>query len=176
MNIIDEIKDSKQQKIYNKYASRIPFDVISFAQDLGIEVLESDKLEKTTRGYIKEFPNNKVVICINKNNYFNRKRFTIAHELGHYFLHREKLINMIIEAENYEPAMYHNDDLNNEEKEANNFGATLLMPKEQFVKLWNIEDYPIEAMAKYFLVSELAIYNRARFLGLISNSHLNCEW
>jgi Zn-dependent peptidase ImmA (M78 family) len=177
MNILDVIKDPKQLKIYNQYASSTPFDVISFAQDLGIEVLESDQLEKTTRGYIKEFSNNKVVICVNKNNYFNRKRFTIAHELGHYFLHRGKLKNTIIEAEDYQDnAMYHDETLNQEEKEANNFGATILMPKEQFIKLWNMDNYPVEMMAKDFLVSELAIYTRAKFLGLIGDFRMNCEW
>lgn len=175
MNIIDVIKDPKQQKIYKKYASSIPFDVISFAQDLGIEVLESDQLEKTTRGYIKEFSNNKMVICVNKNNYFNRKRFTIAHELGHYFLHRSALSKIRIDAEDYEP-MYHDETLDQQEKDANDFGASILMPQEPFTKLWNQKDYPVEAMAKYFLVSELAIETRAKFLGLMSDNPLNCPW
>lgn len=179
MNIIDVIKDQKEQLIYSKYASSVPFDVISFARNLGIEVIENSELPESTSGYIKEFNNKKIVICVNKSHYFNRKRFTVAHELGHYFLHREKLKEGVLEEVHreklknniYNNAMYRDSnqvDSLDIENAANDFGANLLMPEMYFVKLWNRDDFSIRDMAKYFLVSESAIITRARFLDLIS--------
>lgn len=62
-----------------------------------------------------------------------RVRFTIAHELGHYFIdeHRNKLKNGISLSfrGNYNPS-----ELKKIESAANHFAANLLMPKKQFIR------------------------------------------
>lgn len=68
-----------------------------------------------------------------KNSESGRKRFTIAHELGHYFIdeHREKLKKGI--------SLAFKENLNKSEIKkveiaANHFAANLLMPKNHFIK------------------------------------------
>jgi Zn-dependent peptidase ImmA (M78 family) len=70
------------------------------------------------------------IISINSNIKFEgKKRFTLAHELGHLEMHRDKLL-------------YHNDNdgtlqyfkSGNQETEANEFASELLMPHHLFIK------------------------------------------
>jgi hypothetical protein len=55
-----------------------------------------------------------------------RQRFTAAHELGHFLLHRDRMTGFIADADISET-----DDATNEmEREANRFAAELLMPED----------------------------------------------
>ena len=59
-----------------------------------------------------------------------RARFTIAHELGHYFIHRKQFPNGIRCTE--EDFIQWDSEFNRVEAEANQFAATLLMPLDDF--------------------------------------------
>lgn len=86
-----------------------------------------------------------------------RDRFTIAHELGHYFLHSlfgEKTIK--INREGSDPT----------EWEANWFAAGFLMPADSFQEEWQKLGGNIEAMAARFNVSTQTVKIRANVLGL----------
>lgn len=65
-----------------------------------------------------------------------RKRFTVAHEFGHYFndAHRQKLKQGIWLAHTSDYSMFSSNPL---EKEANHFASNLLMPKSRFIKKCN---------------------------------------
>jgi len=74
-----------------------------------------------------------------------RIRFTIAHELGHYFIdaHRSKLSKGI--------SLSFKEELNESESKkteiaANHFAANLLMPKLHFVKLAQKSDYGLSGI------------------------------
>ena len=55
-----------------------------------------------------------------------RRRFTAAHELGHFVLHKDRMAGFIADADISET-----DEANGDmEREANRFAAELLMPKE----------------------------------------------
>lgn len=89
-----------------------------------------------------------------------RKTFTLAHELGHYLLHegQEKL--------RFDVFDYSSDSkIVLEETEANYFAASLLMPKYEISRLWDIT-HNISAIAPYFGVSESAVRTRIRWLHL----------
>ena len=58
-----------------------------------------------------------------------RDRFTIAHELGHYFLH-------YLHAKREDPASFGRGDRNLVETQANVFASSLLMPAKQFTTHW----------------------------------------
>lgn len=62
-----------------------------------------------------------------------RKRFTIAHEYGHYFNdeHRNKLKQGISLAHTADYNMFSSNPI---EKQANHFASNLLMPKRRFIK------------------------------------------
>lgn len=84
-----------------------------------------------------------------------RERFSIAHELGHYFLH-SKMGEKQIRATRYGSSPV--------EWEANWFAAELLMPENLFREL--ASDRDDEALAAHFFVSPAAAKVRRTALGL----------
>ncbi|MCG7284798.1 ImmA/IrrE family metallo-endopeptidase [Cellulomonas sp. ACRRI] len=88
-----------------------------------------------------------------------RDRFTIAHELGHYFLHYR-----LPKVEG--PRRYGRGQRNRAETEANVFASTLLMPAKEFKKVWSRSDGDEWKVARHFEVSPLAATVRAEVLGL----------
>jgi len=95
--------------------------------------------------------NGRFVVLFNSNfgNEDNpRVRFTIAHELGHYFIDEHR---RYYEAGNTHNSTFSFDPSQQEELEANHFAANLLMPKSIFEPLV-LDSFPgwntIEAMAQ----------------------------
>ncbi|WP_245443046.1 ImmA/IrrE family metallo-endopeptidase [Methylobacterium terrae] len=97
-----------------------------------------------------------------------RDRFTIAHELGHLFLHYAMIVR------NFPGAMMiatrwvkeDNDDLKRAEWEANWFAAAFLMPAAKFKKCLEENDGHVNVVAVQFGVSPKAAEVRAQSLGL----------
>lgn len=158
--ILQIIKKDSHKIIYQKYKGQNPFNVVEFGKNLGIQIKESNELPKNISGFIKKLEDESIAICVNSYNSLERKRFTVAHELGHYFLHEDLLKDGIVDSLNRDGAE------NKIEYEANDFAANLLMPVMDFTKLWHDSSMNIEYMSRYFLVSQNAILTRARFLKL----------
>ncbi|HEY3316583.1 MAG TPA: ImmA/IrrE family metallo-endopeptidase [Bacillota bacterium] len=90
-----------------------------------------------------------------------RQRFTIAHELGHYLLHRRDVGYF----------MCNDRSQNWREREANQFAADVLMPEDLVVATWP-EVRQTKWMATFFAVSELAMGRRLGELGLKEPANL----
>lgn len=88
-----------------------------------------------------------------------RDRFTIAHELGHYFLHY-RYPNL-----GYEKG-FGRGARSRAETEANVFASSLLMPEEDFKSKWNELGGDVWLMASHFDVSPAAAQVRAEVLSL----------
>lgn len=88
-----------------------------------------------------------------------RDRFTIAHELGHYFLHYRF-------AEAAGERSYARGGQNRAETEANVFAAALLMPGQAFGQTWQAHGGDAWRVAGHFGVSPAAARVRAEVLGL----------
>lgn len=88
-----------------------------------------------------------------------RDRFTIAHELGHYFLHYR-----LAKVEGNK--RFGRGDRNRAETEANVFASALLMPAEDFTQLWHEVDGDEWQVARRLDVSPAAASVRAEVLGL----------
>ncbi|MGV1005135.1 MAG: ImmA/IrrE family metallo-endopeptidase [Candidatus Nanopelagicales bacterium] len=88
-----------------------------------------------------------------------RDRFTIAHELGHYFLH-------YLYPKRAAAASFGRGERNIVETQANVFASSLLMPAEQFRAAWRKHGGNARALAKIFDVSPAAVEVRAEVLGL----------
>lgn len=114
---------------------------------------------------------NKKYLYINSVDSPQRKRFTIAHELGHWVLHQQEL------ATNKEIAVLYRRPLGTEEsdrleQEANCFAANLLVPEKMLRKA--IDDSKDESdticsdtyLAEIFNVSRSVIGYRRKFLGI----------
>ncbi|XDD49664.1 ImmA/IrrE family metallo-endopeptidase [Leptospira sp. WS92.C1] len=76
-----------------------------------------------------------------------RNRFTLAHELGHYFLHSEEGKKLIYAARRGSTKT---------EWQANWFAAAFLMPKEEFLNTLSKFNEDLDFVAAHFLVSRKA--------------------
>ena len=91
--INEAIEELTSEILLNNDMYKVPVDVIKIANANDIKVYEGD-LDKKTSGAIRyKKEEDKFEILVNKNDAKTRQRFTIAHELGHYFLHQDYLKN-----------------------------------------------------------------------------------
>ena len=97
-----------------------------------------------------------------------RERFTIAHELGHLFLHMGYRTNNEL-WEKQENNIYHRIGNSEKEYQANEFAAAFLMPATEYLSVLNkvAEGNMVDTskIAEYFNVSIEAAANRGKFLG-----------
>uniref|UniRef100_N1ZZM3 IrrE N-terminal-like domain-containing protein n=1 Tax=Eubacterium plexicaudatum ASF492 TaxID=1235802 RepID=N1ZZM3_9FIRM len=85
----------------------------------------------------QKYGHNKIIL-VNKNEPFFHQRFVIAHELAHYlfdFLGKDKYHDSIIK---FSDTYYKNQHETPEEKRANRFAASLLMPEKIFIEQYKI--------------------------------------
>ena len=158
--------EKKATEIAEKYnmGQMIPFDPIKLAELNGIEVKNAHFKEDDISGIISKKAG-KTTILVKADDPYNRKRFTIAHELGHYFLHLENVDNQgFVDTVN----MYRNvnSPKNESEISANNFAANLLMNEVLVKALWT-DVKSVQTMADIFKVSYDAMTYRLANLGLL---------
>lgn len=145
-----------------------PFRDIFEAEDISFSFLPDDRKFDGISGAIY-FSGDDVRIFVKEGEKKERQQFTIAHELGHYFLHRDDLKQKggALDPENV-LTMYRSDlGLDSDkEREANYFAGSLIMPKEKVKKAWKkLTD--IERCAEVFDVSKSAMAVRLSVLHLI---------
>lgn len=158
--IINELEELSTNILMNNDMLKIPVDVLKLAKLNDIKVYEAD-LEKNISGAIRyDKETKKFEILINKNDSPVRQRFTIAHELGHFFLHKEILENEKIHID----IMYRMPD--EKEKEVDYFAGALLMNKILLEKMYD-EDTSILDLAQLFKVSVSAMTVRLDILNLL---------
>ncbi len=110
-------------EIMAPFQERAPVDVQGIAAKLGIAVFE-DQLPEGVSGVLRESAHSPsgYEIIVRRDHPMNRKRFTVAHELAHFVLHRDADIHELIEDEFYRGLSIRL------EREANEFAADILMP------------------------------------------------
>ncbi len=140
----------------------LPIDPVRIAKSLGVKVLDVD-LKQDVSGALVKKNGEDPSILLNAEDSKNRKRFTCAHELGHYRRRAEQ------PEQAYEYVDYRDQrsstGTDEEERYANSFAASLLMP-EVAVKAFHEQDMPVFRMAKIFGVSPEAMQYRLDNLGL----------
>jgi len=108
----------------SNFTSSAPVDVKGMAEALGIEVHERTMPENRS-GSIEKIAG-RYIITVNKEHSSNRKRFTIAHEIGHFVFHDHLICtnNGI-----FDDKMYRDNRISSsEETEANRFAVSILIP------------------------------------------------
>lgn len=145
-------------------ASKIEVDKI--AKHYGIDVDKAD-LDAEVSGFFA-YKNGTPYIRYNPENIKPRQRFTIAHELGHYFLHKGRplFVDGVVQV------MFRNNNSSSgeflKEQEANAFAASLLMPQpfiEKELTKMPEGNEPIKYLADKFGVSEQAMSFRLSNIG-----------
>ncbi len=142
-----------------------PIDVRNIAEQLGIKVVGHQfNSDISSLLLCKE---DQFIICVNQRHHANRRRFSIAHEIGHFILHKDeapyfdKDYEVFFRATGAESP----DDL--KEVEANQFAAELLMPLTMISKEFRENPPPTAAdLAKKYNVSEQAMTFRLASLRL----------
>ncbi len=170
--MLDPAKQHENERLLAPYRGFTP---IELAQNLEVTISYVDIPEEPYfEGAIKKDANtNKVTIYVNKASAPNRQLFTIAHELGHFFLHKETLDQGIVSYRHAEHYKGYSKDQKLQEQDANNFAAELLMPEKIFREYYNQNsnlkiDELVKKMADFFGVSEDAIKVRMSYLDLLN--------
>jgi len=139
----------------------MPIDPIRISRRLGLDVVEAELKGSTAGALIKEVGRNARIV-LNARDHMNRRRFTCAHELGHYIRYSD-------DAEEYQRIAYRNELSSHgtypEEVYANEFAACLLMPELEVRRLWIEQAFEWE-MAEFFGVSRDAMRFRLDGIGL----------
>ncbi|QMV42666.1 ImmA/IrrE family metallo-endopeptidase [Cohnella cholangitidis] len=151
----------------------------NIAKELGISVIDEDFSDSDISGMLfRDEEENINIIGVNSSHSKNRQRFTIAHEVGHFLLHKGETTHFDRGAfrVNYRNSLS-STATNKEEIEANTFAAAILMPEHFIIpaieqKLSDGLDISddineIGEIAELFRVSPQALYIRLGKLGYI---------
>jgi Zn-dependent peptidase ImmA (M78 family) len=152
-------------------ATTAPVDIEAVARHLGAQVVE-EKLDRSVSGMLYR-DGEHVIIGVNSAHVDRRRRFTVAHEVGHLVLHKGRPLVLDHVRVNFRDTNSSTaSDL--EEIQANAFAAEVLMPRDQVIaaakKLLDdrtiTEAATIEYLAQGFDVSDQAMEYRLINLGL----------
>ncbi|MDR3793578.1 MAG: ImmA/IrrE family metallo-endopeptidase [Terracidiphilus sp.] len=153
-----------------------PIPAAIIAKNSGLHVIESPIPGEVSGALLRT--RGMTVIAVNSGHHPNRRRFTIAHELGHYFLNHEGEKEHL----DWTFTVLRRDGRSSEatddgEIEANFFAANLLMPKaflrEDISQLARfngevvLSQSDVLSLARRYEVSELAMTYRLISLGFI---------
>lgn len=150
---------STQQTLIEHHQNEVKVPLGQLAHELGLAVKLST-LPANISGEIRPCSNEEAsagfIIRVNRHEAKPRQRFTLAHEISHYLLHKDKIGNGIADT-----VLYRSSLSNTLEAEANRLAADLIMPwstlKNQ-IKNRNIrDDTVIEYIANQLGVSKIAL-------------------
>lgn len=137
-----------------------PVDLVAMCRDLGLP-LHYEQMPGVS-GKLTRDPSSSsgFRITINRNDVEMRQRFTIAHEIAHYVLHRD-----LLEEGVQDDALYRSSLSDEYEQQANRYAAGMLMPARA-VKEAHRKHKSIAALADLFKVSGEAMHIRLKQVGL----------
>ena len=160
----DRVREDEAE-IVRRFTLDIPVKVGQLAAELGLKVTRTP-LAPRISGLIKpsEEARAKFEIKVNKYEVPERQRFTVAHEIAHYLLHRDDIGSGVVDSVMYRSAL-----TSRKETEANRLAADIVMPAQavgrELKKLGGVvTDDVVHQLAELFRVSELAMKVR---LGII---------
>jgi len=137
----------------------IPVDPVRVAREMGLIVVDAE-LGPDTMGLLVKEPGQDPTIMLNKDDGENRRRFTCAHEIGHYVRRSD-------EAEEYSTVDLRSglsaQGSDEDEVYANGFAAALLMPEPEVTRLVK-EGVAEWEMSLRFAVSREAMQYRLKNL------------
>lgn len=150
-------------------------DIIGLAKNLGFVVGNAELSDDEDGFIIVEEGSEQILgqktdklIGVRADQSIEWKRFVIAHEIGHYILHYDKMKNHGIYAHRD-----HKKGKSEKENEADFFAANLLMPRERFMKQFTaLKEVGLSTeemtliLAKRFCVTEIMTKRRFEELNL----------
>ncbi len=165
----DKTAKKVEELLHQFGVKRPPVPVDKLVKKLGLTLAPLPADDEISGAIIRS--GGHVVIAVNPAHHINRQRFTIAHELGHYFLHEglEKHVD-----QNFRVAWRNAESskaVNWTEIQANRFAAELLMPYRFMIKdldsLEAVDRHAVALLASKYIVSPDAMKIRLLQLGII---------
>jgi hypothetical protein len=148
--------DNAHTKIIRQRQQTFPVETVPLARDLGIPVYSVDGWADDLSGMIKienEDRNNpQYAIYVNKNHASVRRRFTIAHEIAHFLLHKDLIGDGIVD-----DGLYRSGLPSKIETQANNLAAEILMPWHLLNEAMKQGFNTVPLLAEAFNVSKSAM-------------------
>ncbi len=146
-----------------------PVNIEAIIRGLGLELDKKASLNADISGQIEKSGNETYKVSVNAADNYLRQRFTMAHELGHYLLHKNLIGDGLIDDRAYRSTVagkYSSGMVGPEEEAAaNRLAARILMPAN--VVTSEAQDATsIETLAKRFQVSTKAMEIRLQTLGI----------
>ncbi len=139
-----------------------PVNLLGMAQALALQVNMDAVLSEDVSGSIRKAPNtDRYLIDVNVAHSPRRKRFTLAHEISHFLLHKDQIGDGI-----EDNALYRSRLGGFMETQANAMAAELLMPAKLLRTLWRAGFRSIHQLSDKFEVSEEALRIRLKQLRL----------
>ena len=163
--------DDLAEKVILAYDISIPIhDIDNVVQCIDGSVEEDPNLDMFSDGAARKEGLFGFCIAVSSSQPQIRRTFTVAHALGHLFLHMGFRTDWEL-WERQDGSAYSRFCSSAAEYQANAFAAALLMPREQYGEA--IEEYThgdsvdVTALAAFFHVSLAAAINRGRLLGYL---------
>jgi Zn-dependent peptidase ImmA (M78 family) len=163
------VRQNVKELLKQSAVKKPPVPVERIAQHLGLDVRYAPFEGDLSGALIRT--KEETYIGVNSFHHSNRQRFTIAHEIAHYLLH--KGLRVHIDKEFW--VNYRDEELSKavkwQEIEANKYAAELLMPTDFVVrdinKLKRLDKQAMQILAKRYKVSPQAMQITLANLGLV---------
>lgn len=142
--------------LVQEYQKTAPVDVFNLARAMGIQVKRSPHLGDDIAGLIRKDRSGSYRIVTNASHPIVRRRFTVAHEIAHFVLHRDLIGDGI-----KDDVLYRSGLGGALEVQANSYAANILMPWHLIMEI--VEKLPedstnlIEELAEKLRVSKTAM-------------------
>jgi len=153
---------------------KAPIDVEKIVQALGLRIVTVDLGDDVSGLLVSR--KGMASIAVKQKDPPVRRRFTIAHEIGHFCLRHHLLGNELVHTDEHRQVIYRSprasEGLDPLEIQANQFAASLLMPtkliRERVATLRKpLLEHDVKVLATEFRVSEQAMTIRLSTLGLL---------
>lgn len=159
------------QAVLKLYDIPIPInDIDEVVGRMGGHIIENPSINGFSDGKIKKTSHDTFSIEISPFQTEERRNFTIAHELGHLFLHMG-FRNNADKWRAQDNTPYYRNGNSESEYQANEFAAAFLMPQSEYKKIMdrftNGNLVNTSKVAEYFHVSIDAAANRGKWLGYL---------
>lgn len=161
---IEVAKEEAKDLLKQSEITSTPVKVYKLAKNLGIEIKEFTFSENIS-GFLKRKSKSGLpLIVVNATDSEVRKRFTIAHEIGHFILHSNASLHVDSEMVHFRDEKS-SKAVSIEEIQANQFAAELLMPtanlSRDLEKLYSPNNDNateiVDTLAKKYNVSNMAM-------------------
>ncbi len=148
--------DAVPTGLIQRFQQSAPVDIVGLSRAIGIQVWESRDLPPGISGKLfKDRAHGGAEgysILVNAAEPFVRKRFTVAHEVAHFLLHRDR-----VGAELSDDTWYRSGLSDWDEVEANRMAADILMPMRLIREYISRGFTQVEPLADLFAVSREAM-------------------